>query len=138
MTDEYETGFFVVTCSGASKSGQSANAIGVKLNDSGFARMICLTGVGAGLESCLNMASNVQDLIVIDGCEKKCSCKILEKAGCKPMHEFCLTEMGFVDSDDFNATGLVDELKKKIKVLFGQRRSCSKYSICGCETCSRE
>jgi len=73
MIDEYETGFLVVSCSGGSNSGQAANALAVELNKSGFAKMVCLAGVGAGVEDCVADAGNVRDLIVIDGCEKACS-----------------------------------------------------------------
>ncbi|SDL51096.1 DGC domain-containing protein [Maridesulfovibrio ferrireducens] len=138
MLEKYETGFLVVACSGASKAGQAANGIAVKLDESGFSKMICLAAIGAGVDNCITMASNVQDLIIIDGCEKKCACKMLEKAGLHPVHEFCLTELGFVEPDDFEDPELIDELRKKIKLLFGQRRAESKYSICGCETCPRK
>lgn len=138
MSDEYETGFMVVSCSGGSGSGQAANSLAVELNKSGFAKMVCLAGVGAGLAECLDEAGKVRDLIVIDGCEKGCSQIMLRKMGIEPVHNFCLTKMGVecpvtdVDSE------MLDELRKKIKLLFGQQRANSKYAVCGCDTCVRE
>lgn len=138
MTDNYETGFLVLSCSGGSNSGQAANDLAVELNKSGFARMVCLAGVGAGLEDCVSDAGKVKDLIVIDGCSKGCSQIMLQKIGIKPVHTFCLTNMGVKCPQTDVDTELLDKLRKKIKLLFGQNRANSKYAVCGCDTCVRE
>lgn len=138
MNDNYETGFLVVSCSGGSGSGQAANALAVELNKSGFARMVCLAGIGAGLEDCVADATKVRDLIVIDGCEKNCSQKMLERIGIKPIHTFCLTKMGVDCPASDVDPELLEKLRKKIKLLFGQNRTDSKYAVCGCDTCTRE
>ncbi|CCO23470.1 putative zinc-binding protein [Maridesulfovibrio hydrothermalis] len=138
MTDNYETGFLVISCSGASSSGQAANELAVELNKSGFAKMVCLAGVGAGLDDCVEDAGRVRDLIVIDGCDKACSHKMLEKIGIKPVHTFCLTKMGVNCPVSDVDPELLSELRKKIKLLFGQSRADSKYAVCGCDTCVRE
>lgn len=138
MIDEYETGFLVVSCSGGSNSGQAANALAVELSKSGFAKMVCLAGVGAGVEDCVADAGKVRDLIVIDGCEKACSHKMLQKIGIEPVHTFCLTRMGVDCPVEDVDPELLDELRKKIKQLFGQNRAEGKYAVCGCDTCIRE
>ncbi|WP_432734897.1 putative zinc-binding protein [Maridesulfovibrio sp. FT414] len=138
MDEKFETGFLVVSCSGGSGSGQAANDLARELDRSGFARMVCLAGIGAGLEECIAEASNVRDLIVIDGCEKACSQKLLEKAGIKPLHTFCLTKMGVSCPVSQVDPELLDRLRKKIKLLFGQNRADGKYAVCGCDSCPRE
>ncbi|OEU69879.1 MAG: hypothetical protein BA863_06800 [Desulfovibrio sp. S3730MH75] len=138
MLEEYETGFLVVSCSGALKSGQIANAIAVKMAENGFAEMISIAGIAAGVEGYVNKAQRVNDLIIIDGCEKKCACKIIENSGITPKHEFCLVELGYLDSDGPVDMDEVDIFRKKIKLLYGQAKSNSKYSVCGCETCIRD
>ncbi|WP_320172056.1 putative zinc-binding protein [Maridesulfovibrio sp.] len=138
MSDTYETGFLVVSCSGCSCSGQATNDLAVELNRSGFARMVCLAGIAAGLDNCVADAANVQDLIVIDGCVNACAKKVLEKAGIKPVHTFCLTEMGLEGQDTEIDSELLEKLRLKIKQVFGQSRTATKYAVCGCETCVRE
>ncbi len=138
MNDTYETGFLVVSCSGGSSSGQAANDVAVELNKSGFAKMVCLAGVGAGIQDCVEDAEKVRDLIVIDGCDKVCSKIMLEKIGVKPVHTFCLTQMGVDCPVSDVEPDLLNELRKKIKILFGQNRAESKYAVCGCDTCTRE
>ncbi|NDV27452.1 hypothetical protein FMR86_12370 [Desulfovibrio sp. JC010] len=138
MTEEYETGFMVVSCSGGSGSGQAANSLAVELNRSGFAKMVCLAGIGAGLDEYIDEADKVRDLIVIDGCSKGCSQIMLKKMGIEPVHNFCLTEMGVECPVTEVDPAMLEELRKKIKLLFGQRRADSKYAVCGCDTCVRE
>ncbi len=138
MDENYETGFLVISCSGGSSSGQAANDLAVELSKSGFARMVCLAGIGAGLDDCVSDAEKVKDLIVIDGCDKGCSQKMLEKIGIKPVHTFCLTKMGVKCPVSDVDPELLDKLRKKIKLLFGQNRSDNKYAVCGCDTCARE
>lgn len=138
MTEEYETGFMVISCSGGSGAGQAANSLAVELNRSGFAKMICLAGIGAGLEECVEAAGRVSDLIVIDGCEKCCSQIMLKKMGIEPVHIFCLSRMGVKCPVSEVDPVMLDEMRKKIKLLFGQQRANSKYAVCGCDTCVRE
>lgn len=138
MTDEYDSGFLVISCSGGSASGQAANSLAVELNRSGFAKMICLAGVGAGIDECLSEAGKVRDLIVIDGCEKGCAQIMLRKIGIEPVHTFCLTKMGVKCPVTEVDTEMLEELRKKIKLLFGQKRADAKYAVCGCDTCARD
>ncbi len=138
MLEKYDTGFLVVSCSGALKSGQVANAIAVKMAENGFAEMLSIAGVAAGVEEYVDKAMRADDLIIIDGCEKKCACKIIENLGVTPRHEFCLAELGYSDSDGPIDMAEVDIFRKKIKLLYGQAKSSSKYSVCGCETCIRD
>ncbi|WP_027723362.1 putative zinc-binding protein [Maridesulfovibrio zosterae] len=138
MEEKYETGFMVLSCSGGSSSGQAANNLAVELNKSGFAKMVCLAGVGAGKEDCVEDAGKVHDLIVIDGCDKVCSKKMLEKIGINPVHTFCLTNMGVECPAADVDPELLTELRKKIKLLFGQNRADVKYAVCGCDTCVRD
>ncbi|WP_031483185.1 putative zinc-binding protein [Maridesulfovibrio frigidus] len=137
MLEKYETGFLVVSCSGALKSGQVSNAIAVKMAENGFAEMISIAGIAAGLDEYVDKAKRVNDLIIIDGCDKKCACKIVERLVGTPKHEFCLAELGYLDSEGPVDMDEVDIFRKKIKLLYGQAKSSSKYSVCGCETCTR-
>ena len=135
MLEKYETGFLVVSCSGALRSGQVANAIAVKMAENGFAEMVSIAGIAAGVEEYVDKAKRADNLIIIDGCDKKCACKIIENSGGVPKHEFCLAELGYLDSDGPVNVNEVDVFRKKIKLLYGQAKSSGKYSVCGCETC---
>lgn len=121
MEDKYLTDFIVVACSGGTHAGQTANAIAADMARGGFARMVCLAGVGCEVPESIKEAGKVENLIVIDGCEKGCAVKMLAKAGIEAKHVFVLTDMGLVNSDSPDTDeDITAELRKKIKRIFGQ------------------
>ncbi|MGB9804135.1 putative zinc-binding protein [Desulfofundulus sp.] len=90
----------IFTCAGGSNTGQTANAAGVKLAQAGFGYLACLSGVGAGAENTLKKLTQVQKVIVIDGCPVACARKMLEKAGVKVDYYALVTELGVRKSLD--------------------------------------
>jgi len=68
----------VLSCSGASNMGQIANAMAVRLQQSGIAEMICMTAVGAGQTSHTKNVKKADEVIMINGCKKACGTRILD------------------------------------------------------------
>lgn len=71
----------IFTCAGGSNTGQTANAAGVRLAQSGWGYLACLAGVGAGAENTLKKLAGARKVVVVDGCSVACARKMLEKAG---------------------------------------------------------
>jgi len=60
-------------CSGGSNVGQLSNQAVVKLTQEGFGKMFCLAGIGGQLSGFVQSARDVDNLLVIDGCQVGCA-----------------------------------------------------------------
>lgn len=69
----------ILPCSGGSNVGQTANQAAVELTREGFGKMYCLAGIGGALNSFVQSAKDVEEMIVIDGCDIACGRACLEK-----------------------------------------------------------
>jgi|WetSurMetagenome_2_1015567.scaffolds.fasta_scaffold868165_1 uncharacterized metal-binding protein len=84
---------FVVACSGAANVGQISNALAVKMNQQGVARMTCLTALGAHLPAYIESVRDTE-LVVLDGCPVACAKQVIEHIGIKDYKYFVISEMG--------------------------------------------
>lgn len=105
----------VYACSGASDLGEITDVVARKLRDDNFAKMSCLAGVGAGIESMLAAGSGACGTLAIDGCMVGCAKTVLEGAGLEPV-SVVLTELGY-DKDTCLTEEVVEEITAKIKDL---------------------
>lgn len=63
----------LLACSGGSNVGQLSNQAAVELTCEGKGKMFCLAGIGAHLSGFVQSAKDVENLVVIDGCEVGCA-----------------------------------------------------------------
>lgn len=84
----------IFACSGGSDVGELSDRVARQMAKCGRAKMFCLAGVGAHVNSMLASTQAASKIIAIDGCPVLCAKKTLEHAGFSPV-AFNLKEMGF-------------------------------------------
>jgi uncharacterized metal-binding protein len=106
----------LLSCSGGSNVGQLSNRAAVELTLEGFGKMFCLAGIGGHINGLVQSAKDVQQIIVIDGCDIGCSKAILENADVPFKNYVVLTELGIGKNKDFNLKQEeVDRVKAAVK-----------------------
>jgi uncharacterized metal-binding protein len=83
-----------LACAGGSNVGQLSNQAAVELTQEGFGKIYCLAGVGAHLSGFLQSARDIEDMVVIDGCDLGCGKAILEHAEIPIRRYLRITELG--------------------------------------------
>lgn len=85
----------VYGCAGCSDVGEVSDLVSRKLRRKGYAQPTasCLAGIGAGIQSFVDAAKSVDEVITVDGCGILCAKKIIENIGISP-RAYILTEMG--------------------------------------------
>jgi uncharacterized metal-binding protein len=73
----------------------------------------CLAGIGAGIQTFIDAAKGVEEVITIDGCGMLCAKKIIENIGIEPK-SYVLTEMGLEKGKTKISEELIDDLYQKI------------------------
>jgi uncharacterized metal-binding protein len=112
-----EGDYIVLACSGASDVGHISDLVARKLSKEGVRKMNCLAVVGAGIEKSIESFKK-SNLLIIDGCPVDCGKKIAEKAGIENFSYVRITELGYKKGlTEVNET-VVDEVYKKVEVLF--------------------
>lgn len=110
----------IYACSGAADVGEIADRVARKLRSEGFAKMTCLSGVGAGLSGFVQSAKWADANIAIDGCNVACARKALEGIGVTPT-SYILTEMGLVKGESPVTEKIVAQMCEKIKNSNGSK-----------------
>jgi len=105
----------VYACAGCADVGGIADQIGRKLRRDGFAspNASCLAGIGAGIQSFIDVAQAADRVITIDGCEVECAKKTLENIGIQPQ-PVILTKMGLEKGNSSPTPELVKNLCQSI------------------------
>jgi len=112
-----EGDYIVLACSGASDVGHISDLVARKLSKEGVRKMNCLAVVGAGIEKSIESFKK-RNLLIIDGCPVDCGKKIAEKAGIENFSYVRITDLGYKKGlTEVNETA-VDEVYKKVEVLF--------------------
>ncbi|MGQ9922037.1 MAG: putative zinc-binding protein [Desulfobacca sp.] len=83
-----------LACAGGSNVGQLSNQVAVELTQEGFGKLYCLAGVGAHLSGFVQSAKDIEDMVVIDGCDLGCAKAILEHAEIPIRQYLRITELG--------------------------------------------
>lgn len=83
----------VVSCSGASNTGQFSDVVARKLMKSGQAKMLCLARFSIDKKFTEQSKTEIGKLVVLDGCPINCAEKIMKEAG--------ITEVIHLNTTDF-------------------------------------
>lgn len=92
----------ILPCSGGSNVGQLANQAAVELTQEGFGKIYCLAGIGGRLPGFVQSAKDVDQLIVIDGCEMACGRATLLEAEVPIRDYLVVTRLGIEKNHDFD------------------------------------
>ncbi|MCX6007063.1 MAG: putative zinc-binding protein [Chloroflexi bacterium] len=84
----------IFACSGASNCGQIANAVVIKLAETGIGYMSCIAGIGAHDKKIIEGAKSADRIIAVDGCGIACTRKILEHTGVTVTQWINVTDYG--------------------------------------------
>ncbi|HMM46881.1 MAG TPA: putative zinc-binding protein [Thiobacillaceae bacterium] len=84
----------VYSCSGCSSAAQTANALALRLDHEGEARMSCIAGVGADIPRFVREAVSGRPILALDGCPLACVRETLKRHGVAPDHYVQLSEQG--------------------------------------------
>lgn len=84
----------VYACSGCSSVAQLANDCAVRLDREGLAEMSCISGVGGGVASLVNMARSGRPILALDGCALACVSACLNNVGVKADRHLVLNREG--------------------------------------------
>jgi uncharacterized metal-binding protein len=84
----------VFACSGAADVGLLSDRTARSVAAEKAASMICIAAVGAEIGDILEKARGAKRILAIDGCDKACAFKILEKAGFSDFISMRLDKLG--------------------------------------------
>lgn len=116
----------ILACDGASTVGQIGHEVAVRLTKNGNgARMCCITAVGAGSKTHIDIAKNARKLILINGCAMECASKILKNLGIEPDYEITIAKEGInkipsLDFDDEDVERITQKIIKDLKDVKGK------------------
>jgi len=110
----------ILACAGGSNVGQLSNQAAVELTQEGFGRLFCLAGIGAHLSGFVQSARDIQQLIVIDGCEVACAKGVLEQAEVPVRGYLVVTELGIEKNKNLDlAREEIDQVKRAVRNIYG-------------------
>ena len=89
-------------CSGGFNVGQLANQAAVELTHEGFGKMFCLAGIGGQLSGFVQSARDVENLLVIDGCQVGCTKAIIDNTKITMKNYIVLTDLGIDKTKTLN------------------------------------
>jgi uncharacterized metal-binding protein len=92
----------ILACSGGSNVGQLSNQAAVELTQEGFGKMFCLAGIGGQLSGFVQSARDVDNLLVIDGCQVGCAKAIMDNAKIPMKNYLVLTDLGIEKNKNFD------------------------------------
>lgn len=114
----------ILACAGGSNVGQLSNQAAVELTQEGFGRLFCLAGIGAHLSGFVQSVRDIQQLIVIDGCEVACAKGVLEQAEVPVRGYLVVTELGIEKNKNLDlAREEIDQVKRAVRDIYGQSAS---------------
>ena len=88
--------------SGGSDVGQLSNQAALELTQEGFGKMFCLAGIGGQLSGFVQSARDVDNLLVIDGCQVGCAKAIMDNAKIPMKNYVVLTDLGIEKDKNFD------------------------------------
>jgi uncharacterized metal-binding protein len=88
----------IFACSGAADVGEIADRAARQLTRLERGKMFCVAAIGAQIPDMLDKAKCASRIAVIDGCEKGCAARCMERAGIHDFYRATLTDMGMEKS----------------------------------------
>ena len=127
----------ILACSGGSNVGQLSNQAAIELTQEGFGKLSCLAGVGAHLSGFVQSARDIDNLVVIDGCEVGCAKGVLEQAEVPLRGYLVITGLGITKNKDLNLKREeIDQVKEAVRRLQGDAgepaHPTATRATCGC------
>jgi uncharacterized metal-binding protein len=111
----------ILACSGGSNVGKLSNQAAVGLTQEGFARMFLLSGIGGHLSGFVQSATDIQQMVAIDGCSLGCAEAILKHAEIPNKNHLVLTDLGIEKNKDFKLKREdIEKVKKAIREVCNQ------------------
>jgi uncharacterized metal-binding protein len=108
----------VMSCSGASNTGDYTDKIARKLDEHKDAGMACLPKISIGDPALIEKVKKAGGkLVVLDGCPLHCAKKILNNAGITDFLHLTITDLGIKKGDTPVTQEKIDEMVEKIKKL---------------------
>lgn len=109
----------IVSCSGASNTGEFADKAARKLDESGEANMVCLAKVAVGDQPLINKLKTQQDkkIVVLDGCAINCAMKILGKENITNIIHVNTTDFGIIKGKTPVTDEKINEIVEYIKKI---------------------
>ena len=108
----------ILACSGGSNVGQLSNQAAIELTQEGLGKLSCLAGVGAQLSGFVQSARDIDNLVVIDGCEVGCAKGVLEQAAVPLRGYLVVTALGIDKNKDLNLKQEeIDRVKEAVRRL---------------------
>jgi len=89
---------YIISCSGASNTGEYADRVARLLDSKEKANMVCMAKVAIGDQNFINKLKSKQGngIIAIDGCGIQCSRKILLKENIDNIINISITDYGII------------------------------------------
>ena len=126
----------ILACAGGSNVGQLSNQAAVELTQEGFGKLFCLAGIGAHLSGFVQSARDIQQLIVIDGCEVACAKGVLEQAEVPVRGYLVVTELGIEKNKNLHLSRAEgDQVKNAVRDFYrpsASGRTSTSGGPCAC------
>ena len=105
----------VYACAGCADVGEASDLVSRKMRREGYAQPTasCLAGIGAGIQTFIDAAKGVAEVITVDGCGMLCAKKIIENIDIAP-RAYVLTEMGLEKGKTKISDDLINDVYQKI------------------------
>ncbi len=107
----------VATCDGASTVGQVGNEVARRLTKAfpDKVRMCCLSAVGAGSKTHVEIFKKAKAVIAINGCQLMCASNVLRQKGIEPTYEVVVAKEGVnklpsLDFSDEDVARIADKI----------------------------
>jgi len=108
----------IMSCSGASNTGEYSDLIARKLDASGDADMHCLAKIAIGDKNLIdNLKKTDVKIVVLDGCPINCAEKILNREGITQIHHLNTTDFGIIKGKTPVTPEKINEIIQHIKNL---------------------
>lgn len=107
----------IVSCSGASNTGDYADKVARKLDESGEANMVCMAKVAVSDQTLINKLKSRPDnkIVVLDGCAINCAEKILGKENISNIIHINTTDFGIIKGKTPITEEKINEIVEYIK-----------------------
>jgi len=105
----------IYACSGGCNLGQMANYVALCLDRARVGKMSSVAGVGGDVAGFLAIAKSRRQIVAIDGCQKQCAKRCLERHGVDMRHyvltDFGLTKQSCLDFDESEAAFVFEHIR---------------------------
>ena len=91
-------------CSGGANVAEASDKAAREMMFAGCGSMVCLAGVGGGIQGMIQSAKDADVNLLIDGCPMECAKKVFERAGISNYRHMRVTDLGIEKAKGFRCT----------------------------------